>query len=1120
MCSITKGDLPLKIWWTFKPDNENEFSYNLTTGDGIMITRPSSKISMIAIENVKSRHRGTYQCFASNLAATVFHSAFLSINVAPQIVPFSFGEEEFNLDDSVSATCSVTKGDLPLKIWWTFKSDDPNEFAYNLTTGDGIVITKPSSKISMIAIEALKPRHRGTFTCFCQNRASSVNSSAYLSINVIPVIAPFSFSEEELNLDESVSATCTVTKGDLPIKIWWNFKPDNEIEFPYNLTTGDGVLITRPNAKNSFLSIENVKSRHRGTYECRAINAAGQSVHSAFLSINVIPQIMPFTFGDEELNFDDSVTATCSVTKGDQPLKIWWTFKPDNENEFAYNLTTGDGIMITKPSPKISMLAIEALKPRHRGTFTCVVENKAATSTHSAFLSINVIPQIMPFTFGDEELNLDDSVSAICSITKGDLPIKIWWTFKSVDDNEYPYNLTTGDGILITRPSAKISMIAIEALKPRHRGTYSCFAQNVGGFSNYSTHLSLNVIPQIMPFSFGDEELNLDDSVSAMCSIIKGDLPLKIWWTFKPDNENEFPYNLTTGDGIVITKPSAKMSVLGIENVKSRHRGTYQCFASNHAATVSHSAFLSINVVPQIVPFSFGEEEFNLDDSVTATCSVTKGDLPIKIWWTFKPEGDDSTAYNLTSNDGIMITKPNSKTSFLGIESVKSRHRGTYECVASNRAATVSHSTFLSINVAPQIVPFSFGEEEFNLDDSVSTVCSITKGDLPLKIWWTFKPDNENEFPYNLTTGDGIVITRNSAKMSVLGIESVKSRHRGTFSCYASNKANSTVSSAFLSINVIPQIVPFSFGEDEFNLDDSVSTICSITKGDLPLKIWWTFKPDDSNEYERNLTTGDGIMITRPNAKNSFLSIESVKSRHRGSYSCFCENKAAAVNFTTHLSINVLPHVVPFSFGEEEFNLDDSVMASCSVTKGDMPLKFFWTFKSDDNEFAYNLTTGDGVMITRPNAKISMIAIEALKPRHRGTYTCVVSNLATNLSDKLVNQSAYLSINVLPVIMPFSFGDEELNLDDSVNAVCSITKGDLPVKIYWMFKSHDDEFPYNLTTDDGIVITRNNQKVSMLSIEKLKPKHKGNYSCVAKNAAGTVMHSSYLSINGLNFDFF
>jgi hypothetical protein len=104
--------------------------------------------------------------------------------VLPVITPFSFGEDEFNLDDSTSTICSITKGDLPLKIWWTFKSDDDNEFAHNLTTGDGVIITKPSAKISMIAIEALKPRHRGTYSCYAVNLANVVvNQSAYLSIN-------------------------------------------------------------------------------------------------------------------------------------------------------------------------------------------------------------------------------------------------------------------------------------------------------------------------------------------------------------------------------------------------------------------------------------------------------------------------------------------------------------------------------------------------------------------------------------------------------------------------------------------------------------------------------------------------------------------------------------------------------------------------------------------------------------------------------------------------------------------------------------------------------------------------------------------------------------------------
>ena len=58
---------------------------------------------------------------------------------------------------------------------------------------------------------------------------------------------------------------------------------------------------------------------------------------------------------------------------------------------------------------------------------------------------------------------------------------------------------------------------------------------------------------------------------------------------------------------------------------------------------------------------------------------------------------------------------------------------------------------------------------------------------------------------------------------------------------------------------------------------------------------------------------------------------------------------------------------------------------------------------------------------------------------------------------------------------------------------------------------------YNLTTNDGIVITRNSQKISMLAIEAVKARHRGNYSCFAQNKAGVAQHSAFLSVNGEYF---
>lgn len=80
------------------------------------------------------------------------------------------------------ASCSIIKGDLPINIWWRFTESDES-MSFNLTTNDGVVITKPSQKISILAIDAVKARHRGNYTCFAQNKGGASQSSTYLAVN-------------------------------------------------------------------------------------------------------------------------------------------------------------------------------------------------------------------------------------------------------------------------------------------------------------------------------------------------------------------------------------------------------------------------------------------------------------------------------------------------------------------------------------------------------------------------------------------------------------------------------------------------------------------------------------------------------------------------------------------------------------------------------------------------------------------------------------------------------------------------------------------------------------------------------------------------------------------------
>lgn len=100
-----------------------------------------------------------------------------------------------------------------------------------------------------------------------------------------------------------------------------------------------------------------------------------------------------------------------------------------------------------------------------------------------------------------------------------------------------------------------------------------------------------------------------------------------------------------------------------------------------------------------------------------------------------------------------------------------------------------------------------------------------------------------------------------------------------------------------MSCQVPPQIVPFDFGEDAVFAMDMVSATCTVNKGDLPIEITWL-------QNGRRVYSNDGISISRPNQRLSTLSIESVRGRHSGNYTCLAKNHAGNVELIAPLLVN------------------------------------------------------------------------------------------------------------------------------------------------------------------------------------------------------------------------
>lgn len=99
-----------------------------------------------------------------------------------------------------------------------------------------------------------------------------------------------------------------------------------------------------------------------------------------------------------------------------------------------------------------------------------------------------------------------------------------------------------------------------------------------------------SVAPQIAPFSIGDEPANWGEAVSAVCTIVKGDLPIELAWAL-----NGEPISANDRPDITISSTGKRVSLMTIEAVSGSHAGEYTCTASNAAGATSYSATLAVN---------------------------------------------------------------------------------------------------------------------------------------------------------------------------------------------------------------------------------------------------------------------------------------------------------------------------------------------------------------------------------------------------------------------------------------------------------------------------------------------------------------------------------------------
>ncbi len=98
-------------------------------------------------------------------------------------------------------------------------------------------------------------------------------------------------------------------------------------------------------------------------------------------------------------------------------------------------------------------------------------------------------------------------------------------------------------------------------------------------------------------------------------------------------------------------------------------------------------------------------------------------------------------------------------------------------------------------------------------------------------------------------------------------------------------------------------------------------------------------------------------------------------------------------------------------------------------------------------------------------------------------------------------------------MLPLNFGGDLLNEGDYAQLTCVVIGGDEPLALSWSFHGHDIDDSSAL----GIQTRNIGSRTSLLIIESVGHKHRGNYTCKASNLAGIVNEKAELRVNGRDF---
>ncbi|GIY89392.1 down syndrome cell adhesion molecule-like protein Dscam2 [Caerostris darwini] len=324
---------------------------------------------------------------------------------------------------------------------------------------------------------------------------------------------------------------------------------------------------------------------------------------------------------------------------------------------------------------------------------------------------------------------------------------------------------------------------------------------------------------------------------------------------------------------------------------------------------------------------------------------------------------------------------------------------------------------------------------------------------------------------------------RISVSREELRISPVEREDKGMYQCFVYNDKESAQDAAQLLLGVLKH----AFEPAKVEPGSALSLKCIASGNPLP-QVTWTL---DDLAIPDHMRFSVGDYVTSKAEVVSFVNISTLRVEDGGMYQCMATNEIGSLSHSAKINVIGPPFVrIMKDIAAVE---GDVLHVRCPVA-GYPVEEVYW--EKNGRRIPYNHRQKgfkNGTLIIR----------EIDRRSDGGEYRCVARNSQGQRGERTLN----IRVLTPPVIEPFHI-PEAIEEGARSKLLCSVTKGDPPITIQWL--KDGKPLPHDLEITETIL----DEFSKALLFPRVELRHKGNYTCTARNMAASASFTASMVIHG------